>query len=1089
MRPRTVLPAAGLPLGAPDQLSPEGGEPFPPLRALLRAALAILLSVGVCWALWQLAPSRLSVRTGIVGYPIFSGFNYPRYFDAYYLIAFVFPALAVALYALGSWRGPLAASHRIMAQRPIVIAPEPVSNDAVGGSGWSYLWGASRVALPAFVVAIEVTARTPHSANLTLSTFLPALGYVAVVLLGAVLLARRGESFLERVARMNSALCLVALPLLLVVSSATNVTITTPLRVVDYPWFPWWLALIAAFSCATWRVVSGHRAVPARGMERSALGAIVGSVFVFLATAALPSALNVFEGFDDGTNQSGAQLVFYHGLAPWRGVYLTHGLLEDAIDALPGFVTFSHTVWGVAAGIGIFTYPVGAVTVYLFALYFARRRGIAPAICAIALAAGQFVLMPRFIFLPLLLIAYDKVISTRSRRWCALLAFGLLAESILSPEIMLFAAVILVGVAGFEWSTRRREDAIVRRYFRTIWTVAFGIVQSVAWGVYLVATGSLGGFIDYFRFLGSGHALWGALPLQWSLSKDLVATTQLVLPVVLVLATIWRISRKTGAGRSWSTRDWSLVVSAGFVLVYYQKGLDRADAGHIAEVFGVSTFLIVLWGIELLEVIDGYALRLADAASSALRAVRSHTRSEHGGGRTVGLLGSPMAPAFLILTSLVMPGVISSVSSIPSRYHAYSPVPPPPGRLGYTVPGTINTKEISELGTVLDAYAPTGSVFDFANEPGVVYFLLNRTPGTRFFHIEAAQTPAAQQQAVSELEVSRPRLVVFTDYNFGLPVEDLILGPIRQYIVSRYVLTHYRPLTDVNGQLVMIRSDLVHEVPPISSLHLSNIAAASKATYFSTYNCEFGQIPDFLSPPSLTGAVIERAVLAGGAPINTVIDGWAVDDKKLVPVREVYAVADGRVVASAVPGGYRDDIVTYFHTTAVAESGFELRFYLKPGKRATVYARNADGTVSQIQPEPGLKLARSLHSSKLVRAITATNGARLHVETGSWLSGWVNSDTKLAPSRVYKLTAPRNEPLSLFAWAKFTMSSGAGTTDIVIDDQTSSAGHEMGFTRSPGDSKLFVPVGSCPQWFGYGRSVYLEELGPALPSLTVTLYR
>ena len=85
-------------------------------------------------------------------------------------------------------------------------------------------------------------------------------------------------------------------------------------------------------------------------------------------------------------------------------------------------------------------------------------------------------------------------------------------------------------------------------------------------------------------------------------------------------------------------------------------------------------------------------------------------------------------------------------------------------------PGTTPVAEVSSLGSILDRYAGrTAPVFDFADEPGVVYYLLNRVPGAEFYFSNIAQTPEAQQQVITDLQQSRPPIAILNDTSFGIP--------------------------------------------------------------------------------------------------------------------------------------------------------------------------------------------------------------------------------------------------------------------------------------------------------------------------------
>ena len=189
------------------------------------------------------------------------------------------------------------------------------------------------------------------------------------------------------------------------------------------------------------------------------------------------------------------------------------------------------------------------------------------------------------------------------------------------------------------------------------------------------------------------------------------------------------------------------------------------DPGHVSEVFQTLIPFVVLWALEILRFAD----RLVVQVASQFAGRGSLTRI----GFTV-----PVTVLSIIVIALSSPVSISSWKDAPSAFHVVVPDPAPSNLpLGYTQPGAIDIDQITDLGKVLDRYAPKNApVFDFVNEMGITYFLLNRVPGARFYHVESAQTAGAQNLEVSDLRKSRPPVVIFFDTSFGLPEYDGILS-------------------------------------------------------------------------------------------------------------------------------------------------------------------------------------------------------------------------------------------------------------------------------------------------------------------------
>ena len=282
-------------------------------------------------------------------------------------------------------------------------------------------------------------------------------------------------------------------------------------------------------------------------------------LLVLIARLAGPLDLT-FGAFDQAQSLASAQLTFGHGLFPWRDLYVIHGVFGDILSGQLGMSVFQASRWGSASGFTLFLIPLLWVSLYVFTAYFARRnRLVAGALVVVAvlwltggrLGGGGLLLSTdvtkyaqgffRFAFLPLVLILFDQTIRRRSRAWCAGFMAALVAQAILVPETALMAAGILLTLIAFEWLSRAPATGWASSMMRTWWCAGFGALYVVAWVIFLVATGSLRGFVDYYIIFGPGHTLSGAEP-GWWIGVQLGPTVEFVLPVVLLVLTTLRVT-------------------------------------------------------------------------------------------------------------------------------------------------------------------------------------------------------------------------------------------------------------------------------------------------------------------------------------------------------------------------------------------------------------------------------------------------------------------------------------------------------------------------------------------------------------------
>jgi hypothetical protein len=375
----------------------------------------------------------------------------------------------------------------------------------------------------------------------------------------------------------------------------------------------------------------------------------------------------------------------------------------------------------------------------------------------------------------------------------------------------------------------------------TVRCAIVGAIVTVTWVVFLLASGSWSGFVSYYLGTISGHELWGAFAIEPFSLNQLNYFVYAYLPVALFLLTIWRFVYKLRSHLAITSREWVLGASAAGLPLFYPVFLDRPDLGHAIEIFAAATPMVLLWGIEFLEWVDR---TIGSVVWSRLRSRRTRPTVQP---TFWAHIASLLALGTLIGWYSGSPNVFRVAAN---RFQPHVSNPPVAGiPLGYQLTGETDVQQILDLRTVLKEYAGgSGPMFDFSNEMGVDYFLMKYIPGARYYHVEAAQTLQAQKEEVRDLNKSRPKVVIYFDTTFGIPLYDNIISSVRNYFVSQYLLDHYMPILDLKGQLIMIRNDLAASVPPppvVSS------PIVTSELYFQMPHCDWGYTPNFMNPPSV----------------------------------------------------------------------------------------------------------------------------------------------------------------------------------------------------------------------------------------------
>ena len=196
--------------------------------------------------------------------------------------------------------------------------------------------------------------------------------------------------------------------------------------------------------------------------------------------------------------------------------------------------------------------------------------------------------------------------------------------------------------------------------------------------------------------------------------------------------------------------------------------LGRADAGHFA-LYGVFAGLPAAWILY--------------------RASRAR--------RYAGLLSA--AVGLLLLARLHLPRIIGfEAEAITGASHARAAAVSPRGRLPAAEP---QSGELSALRRSFDAQlAPGETFFDFANEPAL-YFLLGRTPPTRFSCVPLYEEEGKQREVVAALERVRPPLAILAGGSYR-DAFDGVSNRERAPLVAAYLDARYEPIGKVSGRTI-----------------------------------------------------------------------------------------------------------------------------------------------------------------------------------------------------------------------------------------------------------------------------------------------
>jgi hypothetical protein len=1045
------------------------------ISGAVRLGIAVLFAGGLTAALIVAQWGPLNVKATVVGYPIFNDFNPYVYSHGYELAVVVFPlATLVVFYAL-TWVGPrigLATPAPRGRVRPVGPDPDlaPTTDPDQSSELSRRLGAATRVAFVGGVLGLEVGIAADH---LVPQVIIVATGYCLLVGLAAVLLTRLVPSRAQldtAVATVNAVGTVLTLAGLCLVSAHTELTVIAGDVKHSYPWCPVWvgvpLAIVVAAAVAVALRRSGRAGAVA--VERWAVLIVPASVALFILAARLPGDLGQLGLFEEGQQVTEAMLVG-HGWLPWRDVFLAHGLLGDVAPVAAGWGVFGNSYWGAEAGFLFLLGPLTIVTTYLLMVYLVRRSWPLILIAGLIFVGTWLgaAVDPRYSVWPLILLLLTAALR-RPARWRAIV-LGLLvvAQGIVSDEMAPCAVIVLVTVAAYEWYWRTPGASWATSFRRTIWLTGAIVAAVTAFVVYMGVRSGLVAVIYDTVALVPGHTLDGG-----NFPEILGATEPefvfiAIAPVAAVLISFAYAVIRLRLRRPFLLADWPMGAAAVFVFFYYTKFLARMDLDHAHQPFEVATPLIL------------YIIYRAITAAEAW--IRSWPPIRRGAWSR-WMPAYPVALALLAYFVVAFWGPLTrQVRATPSDYRPTSPVPATIERVGYS--SDVDGPGIRDLRRIFDAYlGPHGRVMDITDEPGLFYYFLGREPSSRWFAPNGVtQTPQLQDNVIGDLRRDPPKLIVFDDTDtlmYGLEAMDSIPAPSRLYLISRWILRHYRPLIYSHGRVIYALPS-VHPVP-VARLNLIQ-RPVTKGVQFLGQSCLWGDSPTFLVGPAMpqTGAASVPVRVVSRIGPELTLTGWAGDSRTRRPAREVIATLDGRVVAHTKPNIERPDLPKAGSPRGFLRSGYRLSVPVSAtaASQLRVFAIGQDGSMAELPIASQTVLSgRTMIAGRLVTLQPKADVGSVDTEVPS------NASLEIAP--------PSGSSWANYPWFEVQAPAGTGfvSGQFSLSDEPGTptalnAGHLIAFntlTRSP--HRYTIPVASCQQWQGYGsRPLYLTLPAGQLP--------
>ncbi|MFI5286403.1 MAG: hypothetical protein ACHQ4F_08785 [Candidatus Dormibacteria bacterium] len=1029
----------------------------------LAGGLALVLLRGV---------SRvLKVSTDIVGYPTYANFNIERYVDYYLIAVVIFPIVALILYLAQLLLAKRLGLTGAVASRAAAVEPPT-------GEGHVTAAATSRLLAVGAVFALEAAIVANLSGGSFWVTLIAVTAAYAALVSAAGLTAQRWLGVHRSPTAITAQINTLASPLtflgLFGVSAAQTVTVASDGSVHHYAWLPWWLAVAVTGVVVVWLWIRMSRAmsdVAIRMLERMTLLYLTAPLALFILLSQLIANPGLFDMFHEGEWLVAARLIG-SGSFYWRDLLSTHGLFQDGFAPLIDMRLLQNSRWGLEAGRVMLLDPLAWVSLFVLLTWLCERSWAIVLAFFALIAVGQ--LAPfydgRFIFWPLILVLLG--VALQRRRWwlTVLVAICLVVQAILVPETAYCVFGCGLVVILHDLYHRPKGAKLPVAFAQTLWLTVGGVASFGVFCLYLISQRALGDFFFYYAVFAPGHELTGGVPLGLLTNGPLFPFLVFATPAALVLGFLYYAAAVIQRRRL-DTRDWVVAASALFVLPYYTKFIDRADLGHVTQVLDVTYPLIAYLIYRACMFADSWLTR------------------QRLWGRVGVVVGrQPVALALLLsaIASMMTTNTLHTVAPLPTwlmaapgRYHQEAPTPPELATVGYGSGNGVDTATVADLATVFKAYlGPHDWVFDFSNEPALIYYVLGQTPHTRYYHMTIAIPELAQKDLIAELKRDPPKLVVFSTQRYGLLAWDDIPNMVRHYDVSQYILDNYTPLLSTHTQIIYALTSANLSPASAKALSLQDPALTDDLPFMG-FACDWGYAPNFLSispPPPVHQATPVTLSTTNEPNASITLEGWAGDPATGLPASRVVATVGGTAVGQVTPSIDRPDVAAASKVPGFATSGYRLtsvvpdQLLSSPAGMSSirVFGISANGVASELRGSPG-------GAGTALTQITLQDGTSVPVRPGE-VTGTVDV---AIPSHQVDLSLPSGTAWSDYRWMEIDTSTKFAQDQWTVSDvQTGDPGHQIIFRTLPSSSSSFrVYVGSCAQWHGYQSSQLILSHG------------
>lgn len=525
------------------------------------------------------------------------------------------------------------------------------------------------------------------------------------------------------------------------------------------------------------------------------------------------------------------------GEIAYRDIRVLHGLFHNAYKSLLGMNLFGETLEA-DRRIYHLVYPLGYVCFYLLTLQFFQRRTTAHIFTfifiSIAIATSEFTGVTRaylpatdrhifgFLTIALLCCWLNKgVKSGKPYLVAAGICTPLAVFNSLDVGLYTWAAsslfLLIFGFISIPW--KLTETIHANR------TVKMGKLSFLS-PFLTYKLGVFAGFLPFLIYFGAHGAIDDVIKGTWiqavyhtpifgtrfivilpELSKvtSLVTFSQFVLsesfmwyfPILIYMMTLTFLLFHAIANQG-RIKEWKLLLMLMAGIICFRTALGRSDWHHITFSMAYSWLICFFFLERFMHTSKSLQSEPAeDDSKEVSNAASSTRRSGNGVFRWAFLLVILAGILAYIKADLYKPLAIvektlmrlPKFGAVPPQFKAY--VEPDIERAGKILTPPSQAKEIERVVAYLqENTAPSEPIFDLSNQ-AAYYFLADRPNPTRYPLVVYASPEPLQKEVIADLELAKPKYVIFTTGSRWGNAPDGIPTVDRVPLVAAYIRSNY----------------------------------------------------------------------------------------------------------------------------------------------------------------------------------------------------------------------------------------------------------------------------------------------------------